>query len=208
MPSTSRPAAARPTTARRVAVRPRAGSPRAGRRARRSCGAAAALALALATVVALAGTQPSVAGVASTAGPPAPRPAYRAPVGPPAQLARAFEAPPERWAAGHRGVDLRAAEGADVVAPADGTVSFAGHVVDRGVVTVLHPDGRRSSVEPVVPLVAAGDLVRAGDRLGTVAAGGHCAGTCLHWGVREGDRYVDPWSLLPGAGPVVLLPVR
>ncbi|MFS0705062.1 M23 family metallopeptidase, partial [Cellulomonas sp. 179-A 9B4 NHS] len=130
-----------------------------------------------------------------------------APVGPPAQLARAFEAPPERWAAGHRGVDLLAPAGADVVAPADGTVSFAGHVVDRGVVTVLHPDGRRSSVEPVVPLVAVGDVVRAGDRLGTVATGGHCAGTCLHWGVREGDRYVDPWSLLPGAGPVVLLPV-
>ncbi len=206
MPSTSRPTAARPTPARRVAVRRRPGLPRAGRWARRSCGAAAALALA--TLVALAGTQPSPAGAAGVAGPPAPQLAYRAPVGPPARLARAFEAPPERWAAGHRGVDLLAPEGADVVAPADGTVSFAGRVVDRGVVTVVHPDGRRSSVEPVVPLVAPGDVVRAGDRLATVSAGGHCAATCLHWGVREGDGYVDPWSLLPGAGPVVLLPVR
>lgn len=155
----------------------------------------------LAAVVA----QPPASGVA---GPPAPPVVYRAPVGPPTTLARAFEAPPAPWAAGHRGVDLLAPVGADVVAPADGTVTFAGPVAGRGVLTVLHPDGRRSSVEPVEPAVAVGHRVRAGDRLGTVADGGHCAGACLHWGVREGDRYVDPWALLPGAGPVVLLPVR
>ncbi|QCB95342.1 M23 family metallopeptidase [Cellulomonas shaoxiangyii] len=179
---------------------PRRREPR--RRGRERAGALVS-AVALALAGAAAAAQPSAAGVGA---PPAPS-AYRAPVHPPV-LARAFVAPPEPWAAGHRGVDLLAAAGADVVSPADGIVSFTGPVAGRGVVTVLHPDGRRSSVEPVVPHVTAGDPVRAGERLGTVGEGGHCAGTCVHWGVREGDRYVDPWSLLAGAGPVVLLPVR
>lgn len=176
---------------------------------RRRGAAGAVLALLLACVVGAA-AQPQAAGAAgpAVAGPPTPALVYRAPVGPPTTLARAFEAPPAPWAAGHRGVDLRAAVGTDVVAPADGTVTFAGPVAGRGVVTVLHPDGRRSSVEPVVPLVAVGAQVRAGERLGTVGEGGHCTGACLHWGVRVGERYVDPWSLLPGAGPVVLLPLR
>ncbi|WP_230684747.1 murein hydrolase activator EnvC [Cellulomonas sp. JZ18] len=132
---------------------------------------------------------------------------YRPPVGGVHAPSRPFEAPPERWLAGHRGVDLSAEPGTTVVAPADGVVTFAGPVAGRGVVTVLHADGRRSSVEPVTAVVVAGTAVRAGDALGTLAEGGHCRRACLHWGVREGERYVDPWSLLPGSGPVVLLPV-
>src|SRR5690349_8021915 len=41
---------------------------------------------------------------------------------------RGFEPPPEPWAAGHRGVDLGAAPGTEVVAAATGRVSFAGTV--------------------------------------------------------------------------------
>lgn len=172
-------------------------------RARRARTGAAAAVLVL--LVGAAAVLPSHARVV---GPAAPPPAYRLPVGPPTALVRGFEAPPAPWAAGHRGVDIAAPVGAAVVAPADGTVTFAGPVAGRGVVTVQHRDGRRSSVEPVVPAVAVGDAVRAGDRIATVGTGGHCASACLHWGVREGDRYVDPWSLLPGAGPVVLLRLR
>ena len=75
--------------------------------------------------------------------------------------------------------------------------------------TVTDVDGRRSSVEPLVPAVGVGDLVTAGARLGTlVAEGSHCApSACLHWGVRVGDDYVDPLGLLAGAGPAVLLPL-
>ncbi|WP_309135089.1 M23 family metallopeptidase [Cellulomonas sp.] len=175
--------------------------PRAG--ARRAAGALVTLVLgALAAGVV---APPSDAGVPSE---PATVVVYRPPVEGVRAPTRAFEAPPEPWAAGHRGVDLPAPAGARVLAPADGVVTFAGPVAGRGVVTVLHPDGRRSSLEPLTPAVTAGDRVRAGDTLGTAADGGHCVGTCVHWGVREGERYVDPWALLPGAGPVVLLPLR
>lgn len=96
-----------------------------------------------------------------------------------------------------------------MLSPAAGTVTFAGVVVDRGVVSVLHADGRRTSLEPVAIEVVVGQGVAAGSRLGTVQdAGAHCgARACLHWGLREGDRYVDPLAMLPGGGPVVLLPI-
>lgn len=132
---------------------------------------------------------------------------YRTPTAAAARLVRGFAAPPVRWAAGHRGVDLAADAGSAVVAPADGTVTFAGTVAGRGVVTVAHADGRRSSLEPVDPTVTVGQRLAAGEALGTVSREGrHCAAPCLHWGVREGLDYLDPITLLPGGGPVVLLP--
>ncbi|MCC2309058.1 M23 family metallopeptidase [Cellulomonas chengniuliangii] len=135
--------------------------------------------------------------------------AYLAPSGA-AEVLRPFERPTARWSPGHRGVDLATRVGGDVVAPADGVVAFAGIVVDRHVVTVTHADGRRSSLEPVTSSLAAGAQVRRGEVLGRVEdAPGHCApATCLHWGVREGEDYIDPMSLIAGAGPVVLLPRR
>lgn len=133
---------------------------------------------------------------------------YRPPTATP-RLARPFLAPAQRWSSGHRGVDLWLDPGTPVLSPAAGTVTFAGTVVDRGVVTVLHPDGRRTSLEPVTPDVVVGQHVAAGDAVGRLQdRDDHCPGrSCLHWGLREGDRYLDPVSVLPGGGPVVLLPV-
>lgn len=134
---------------------------------------------------------------------------YRLPLGSAADVARGFEPPPEPWAAGHRGVDLRAPLGAEVVSPVAGVVTYSGAVGGRHVVTVTDAAGRRSSVEPLTPSVRVGHLVAPGDRLGSLESGGsHCAPiACLHWGVRVGTEYVDPLGLLPGAGPVVLLPL-
>ena len=144
---------------------------------------------------------------AAVAGPSPAGVAYRAPVPTAVRLLRPFAAPAQPWAAGHRGVDLALDEGGTVLSPAAGTVVVAARVVDRGVVTVAHPDGRRSSLEPVAPAVVAGQQVAAGDPLGALSGErSHCAPACLHWGVREGTRYVDPLTLLPGGGPVVLLP--
>lgn len=133
------------------------------------------------------------------------------------EVLRGFEPPARRWSPGHRGVDLAAEPGEPVLSPASGVVTFAGTVAGRGVVTVLHQDGRRSSMEPVAAAVRAGDQVAAHAALGElqpVPAGSvaHCApASCLHWGVREVrdgiERYVDPLGLLDGAGPVVLLPL-
>lgn len=92
-----------------------------------------------------------------------------------------------------------------MVAPFPGTVTFAGTVVDRPVLTVQRADGLRASFEPVASLVSIGTRVRAGEPVATVAVGSHCAQVCLHWGLRWGERYLDPLrSLLMGRYAVLL----
>lgn len=131
--------------------------------------------------------------------------AYRLPVDD--VVLRRFERPAQRWSRGHRGVDISATVGTQVLAPADGVVTFSGPVAGRGVLTIEHPGGLRSSLEPVAGGVGEGTVVLAGAVVGTVDDGGtHCGPVdCLHWGVRRGAEYLDPLSLLPGASPVVLL---
>jgi murein DD-endopeptidase MepM/ murein hydrolase activator NlpD len=123
-------------------------------------------------------------------------------------VARQFEAPPSPWDAGHRGVDLVTSPGAAVLAPADGVVTFAGFVVDRGVLVVAHAGGLRTSYEPVDATVSPGERVVAGQQMATVGPQpGHCSpGTCLHWGLRRGTTYLDPLRMVRRAGPPVLLP--
>lgn len=114
----------------------------------------------------------------------------------PAVLAR-FVAPADPWGAGHRGVDLAGTVGQPVLAVAAGRVDFAGRVAGRGVVVVDH--GRlRSTYEPVLPAVRAGQRIAAGDRVGTLTVElGHCVPlTCLHLGARLEQVYVDPLGLL------------
>jgi murein DD-endopeptidase MepM/ murein hydrolase activator NlpD len=125
-------------------------------------------------------------------------------------VVRGFEAPATVYAAGHRGIDVRAAVGAQVHAVDDGVVAFAGTVVDRGVVAIDH-GGVRSSVEPLDPTVHAGERVRRGEVIGTVSAGGSHAAGVLHLGarIRAGDGwvYVSPLLYLGGARRAVLLPL-
>lgn len=126
-------------------------------------------------------------------------------------LVHDFTAPTVRWGAGHRGVDLRATSGSPVVAPQSGTVAFVGVVVDRPLVVVTHADGLRSTLEPVTSELSTGTVVGQGEVVGSLAvdAGTHCApDTCLHWGVRRGEEYVDPLALVGAREPVVLLPVH
>ena len=162
--------------------------------------------LAAALLLAVAGALPTLARalLGPGPGPAAAVDTWRAPVEPVVVVAP-FDGPDVPWAAGHRGVDLRAPVGTPVLAPRAGVVTFAGVVVDRPVLTVRHDDGLRSSVEPVLAAVEVGDRVAAGSPVGTVTADrSHCEPTCLHWGVRDGDVYLDPMLLLRG-GPVVLL---
>jgi murein DD-endopeptidase MepM/ murein hydrolase activator NlpD len=140
---------------------------------------------------------------------PAPQGSWTWPLEPPPAVVRTFDPPERPWLSGHRGVDLSASPGAHVLSPAGGTVVFAGRVVDRPVVTVEHGDGLRSSYEPVNGLVPVGTAVGKGAPIGTVDPGsaGHCAPeTCLHWGVRDGDEYVDPLQFVQDRRPSVLLP--
>ncbi|MFF0904319.1 UNVERIFIED_CONTAM: M23 family metallopeptidase [Kocuria sp. CPCC 205316] len=116
--------------------------------------------------------------------------------------------PAQRWAQGHRGVDLDAASAAIVRAPAAGTVSFVGFVVDRPVLTLDHGGGVRSSFEPVESALVAGDRVRRGQVVGALRGRDHCGPrTCLHWGVRRDGEYVNPLQFVGALEPSVLLPV-
>jgi len=145
----------------------------------------------------------------ATAADTSPAPAGSAvwPLSPAPTVVAGFDPPASRWGAGHRGVDLAGAPGQAVRAALVGTVTFAGTLAGRGVVVVDH-GATRTTYEPVDPTVRVGDLVGAGDRIGRLQRGGsHCApATCLHWGLLEGDRYLDPLTLV-GAGPVRLLPL-
>lgn len=124
-------------------------------------------------------------------------------------VVRLVDLPARPWEPGHRGLDLAAALGDPVEAPAGGVVTFAGTVVNRGVVSINHPGGLTSSFEPVAPAVDVGQRVVGGDIIGTVSSeAGHCGATvCLHWGVRQTGVYVNPLDFLTGFGPIRLLPL-
>ncbi|MFH0519120.1 murein hydrolase activator EnvC family protein [Streptomyces sp. M41] len=153
--------------------------------------------------------------------PPVPDPTVPAvgrawPVGSRPPILRTWEPPATPYGPGHRGVDLAAPAGAPVRAVAAGRVSFAGRVAGKGVVSVeLKGTGDppvRTTYEPLRASVQKGDEVAAGEVVGTVEpTGSHCGDTCVHWGLRRGDVYLDPLSLLPpwllSRGPSRLLPV-
>ncbi|MGC3993778.1 MAG: M23 family metallopeptidase [Propionicimonas sp.] len=120
-------------------------------------------------------------------------------------VVRGFDPPDQPWLAGHRGVDIRGPVGARVGAAMAGTVVFTGTIAGRGVVVVSHGE-LRTTYLPVEASVRAGDTVAAGERLGTLRAGHPCpGGTCLHWGLKRGDTYLDPMGLLDPE-PLRLLP--
>jgi murein DD-endopeptidase MepM/ murein hydrolase activator NlpD len=141
--------------------------------------------------------------------PVAPGAQFQAPLDGPMTVTRRFEPPSDRYAAGHRGVDLGGVPGQLVRSAGTGTVLFAGMVGGRPVVSVQHQGGLRTTYEPVAATVVAGQAVSAGTALGTLRAGhGGCpVAACLHWGLRSDQGvYLDPLSLLHRA-PVRLLPV-
>jgi murein DD-endopeptidase MepM/ murein hydrolase activator NlpD len=172
---------------------------------------APAPAVAASAVAASAVAVPVVAVARGAGGVPvyrAPAGGYRWPLDGSPAVVRRFDPPPRPWLPGHRGVDLAARAGATVRAAGPGVVAFAGTVAGRGVVSVQHANGLRTTYEPVDPQVAEGATVAAGDALGTLVAGhaGCPVDACLHWGLRRGETYLDPLALL-GFGRMRLLPL-
>ena len=130
------------------------------------------------------------------------------PLTPKPGVLRIFDPPDKPWLSGHRGVDVGPApDGGKVTAPSDGVVTFAGVVVDRPVLTIDHGGGLKSSFEPVTSELKAGDVVRKGQAIGTLEPG-HCGvSTCLHWGVRRGEEYLNPLGFVADLRPSILLPL-
>ncbi|HET9596498.1 MAG TPA: M23 family metallopeptidase [Anaeromyxobacteraceae bacterium] len=98
----------------------------------------------------------------------------------------------------HYGLDLAGAVGAPVASAQDGRVVLARDCWASGQsVVVWHGAGLFTTYFHLSrTLVREGDVVRRGQRLGLVGATGRASGPHLHWGVRVGDLYVDPRSVL------------
>jgi murein DD-endopeptidase MepM/ murein hydrolase activator NlpD len=131
------------------------------------------------------------------------------PLRPVPEVSRGFQPPSRPYGPGHRGADLTGRVGQPVLAAGDGVVLYAGPLADRGVVSVRHPNGLRTTYEPVDPVVRPGQLVRRGAPVGTLRSGhsGCPVAACLHWGLLRDQRYLDP-LLLVRATAVRLLPWR
>jgi pyruvate/2-oxoglutarate dehydrogenase complex dihydrolipoamide acyltransferase (E2) component len=114
------------------------------------------------------------------------------------------------YAAGqHRGIDIGAAAAGDaVVAPASGTISFAGSVPTSGrTVTIETSDGYSVTLTHLGSIaVAPGATVAEGAVVGTVGPSGapEQPGPYVHLGIRvsaDANGYVDPLDLLPPLAP-------
>ena len=97
----------------------------------------------------------------------------------------------------HRGIDVAAAPGEPILAPAAGTISFAGTVPSGGpTVTILTPDGYAVTLLHLGSLaVGRGTAVAEGQGVGAAGAGGF-----VYLGVRvatDAQGYVDPLGFLP-----------
>jgi murein DD-endopeptidase MepM/ murein hydrolase activator NlpD len=124
----------------------------------------------------------------------------------PVLVSAPFAAPAHRYGTGHRGIDLRPLETAELRAPASGVVAFRGVVAGRGVLTIDHGDGLITTLEPIDSSMDAGTWVDRGEAVGTVALGGHSAPGTVHFGVRLDGEYINPLLLLGGVPRAILLP--
>jgi murein DD-endopeptidase MepM/ murein hydrolase activator NlpD len=142
-------------------------------------------------VVITFGVAPSVASAGSC---------WRPPVT--ARVVDPFRQPECRWCPGNRGIEYGSRPGDAVRAVAAGRVTFSGTVAASAYVVVEHGDGLRATYGnledrsfTIGALVTAGALV------------GHAAGP-VHFGLRDGDRYIDPAPFIGRVvGIVRLVPV-
>jgi Peptidase family M23 len=127
-------------------------------------------------------------------------------------VVRGFDARAGPFGRGHRGIDIDAAEGELVRAPAAGTVVFAGPVAGTTWVTLLVAPGVLVTLGPLLDPVLTAARVRARSPIGRVgpghpttpavatqrpgAAAGQPGAVTLHLGVRVDGVYVDPLAYL------------
>lgn len=125
---------------------------------------------------------------AAPVGPVAGAPCWLPPVDAP--VVDPFREPACRWCPGNRGVEYGTPPGTAVRAVATGRVTFAGVVAGTAYVVVRHADDLR---------VTYGNLAAARVRRDAIVVRGTVVGVTagrLHFGVRAGDRYLDPSPFL------------
>jgi len=102
----------------------------------------------------------------------------------------------------HFGLDIAAAEGTDVYAPADGliTLTHPDMYYSGGTIILDHGQGLSSTFLHLSEiLVEAGTFVQQGDLIGRIGSTGRASGPHLDWRMNWQDRRVDPQPLLPPA---------
>jgi murein DD-endopeptidase MepM/ murein hydrolase activator NlpD len=118
----------------------------------------------------------------------------------------------------HIGVDMSAPTGTPIHAVADATVSFAGRRGAFGNLVILdHGQGYETyyaHLSAFAEDLTVGRVVPRGQVIGLVGTTGRSTGPHLHFEVRHGGRYVDPfddshqipvWGLQPDEAGTVLL---
>ena len=101
----------------------------------------------------------------------------------------------------HRGVDFHAARGSDVLAVADGVVSFVGKRSGYGnVVEIDHGNGYMTRYahndENIAKL---GQRIRSGDVVSKMGSTGRSTGSHVHFEVWLNDKVVNPYQYLKSA---------
>jgi murein DD-endopeptidase MepM/ murein hydrolase activator NlpD len=98
----------------------------------------------------------------------------------------------------HSGVDISAAVGSTVIAPADGVVTFADFMSGYGrAIMIDHGHGMSTRYGHLASFaVTAGQYIHRGDTIGYVGLSGRSTGPHLHYEVRINDTPVNPYKYL------------
>ncbi|WP_251975867.1 M23 family metallopeptidase [Salinicola avicenniae] len=101
----------------------------------------------------------------------------------------------------HSGMDIAAATGTPVRAPASGVITFADDLyLTGGTVLLDHGHGISSNFLHLSRIdVAVGDSIEQGQVIGAVGATGRATGPHLHWGMNWFDTRIDPLLVLERA---------
>lgn len=100
----------------------------------------------------------------------------------------------------HKGIDIGASYGADIVAAAAGTVKVASYSSAAGNYVMIDHGGGLYTVYMHASslVVSAGQAVSAGQVIAKVGSTGISTGNHLHFGVSLNGSYVSPWNYLGG----------
>lgn len=126
----------------------------------------------------------------------------------PRTLDDSWHAPRDGGARVHKGIDIFAPRGTEVVAVADGVVSYIGDQRLGGHCVWLSTENGSSfyyaHLDRWAPGLYEGMEVQAGDLLGYVGNTGNAKSTPshLHFGVNQSDEMINPYPLLRAAVPI------
>lgn len=102
--------------------------------------------------------------------------------------------PTEGASSNHKGIDIGASSGSDIVAAADGTVTISTYSYSAGNYIMINHGGGVSTVYMHCSklLVSVGETVKKGQVIAKVGSTGYSTGPHLHFGVRVNGAYVIP----------------